>query len=72
MMQIAMGARQRGMDLEVMHPMQLLDEGYRESGQYVVGEKMHGTKGRQALFFGIGIGLLAVLLLLRRNKRSHV
>jgi glycolate oxidase iron-sulfur subunit len=72
MMQIAMGARERGMDLEVMHPVQLLDEGYRASGQYSVVEKVRGIGQQQGLFLGIGVGLLAVLLLLRRNRRSRV
>ncbi len=29
MMQIAMGMRERGLPMEVMHPIELLDEAYR-------------------------------------------
>ena len=34
MMQIALGAHERGMELEVVHPVQLLDEAYRAGGLY--------------------------------------
>jgi glycolate oxidase iron-sulfur subunit len=71
MMQIAMGARQRGIDLEVMHPVQLLDEAYRAGQQYTAPEKKaQESKQRQALFLGIGIVLLALLLLRWRKRRN--
>ncbi len=73
MMQIAMGARQRGLPIEVMHPVQLLDEAYRAGGTYslptshgIVAEK---NRQRTTLFIGIGIGLMIGAILLRRRKR---
>jgi glycolate oxidase iron-sulfur subunit len=73
MMQIAMGAHQRGLPLEIMHPVQLLDAAYQKSGQYVVPtQQRQQSKQRQALFVGIGVGLLvAMLVLLWHNKRSQ-
>ncbi len=68
MMQIAMGARERGMDLEVLHPVQLLDESYRASGQYSVVEKVGGTVQRRVLFLGVGVGLLVGLWLIGRKR----
>jgi glycolate oxidase iron-sulfur subunit len=68
MMQIAMGARQRGLDLEVMHPVQLLDAAYQASGQYSVAERDAGIRGRQGLLLGLGAGLLVGLLLIRRKR----
>src|SRR6266566_2076670 len=36
MMQIALGARERGMSLDVVHPIQLIDEAYRAGGLYEI------------------------------------
>src|SRR5262249_48103852 len=68
MMQIAMGARQRGLELEVMHPVQLLDAAYRASEQYTVAEKVQGIRQHWTLFLGIGAGLLVGLLLSWRKR----
>ncbi len=38
MMQIALGARERGLDINVVHPIQLLDESYRAGGLYELPE----------------------------------
>jgi glycolate oxidase iron-sulfur subunit len=67
MMQIAMGARQRGLDVEVMHPVQLLDTAYRTGGQYSVVEKATGSRRRQGLLLGVGVGLVAGVLLMWRK-----
>ena len=72
MMQIAMGARQRGLDLEVMHPVELLDAAYRASGQYAVVEKGVDVRKGRALFFGLGLGLVVGVLVFWRKRRSHV
>ncbi|MBO0779041.1 MAG: 4Fe-4S dicluster domain-containing protein [Ktedonobacteraceae bacterium] len=73
MMQIAMGIRQRGLPMEVKHPVELLDEAYRKGGLYdlpvrEVVEGEEGRKGKQALLVGVAIGLLLGFLLLRRKK----
>jgi glycolate oxidase iron-sulfur subunit len=70
MMQIAMGIRERGMQMEVMHPVQLLDEAYRASGLYSVPVRdvAPEQKQRQAMLLGIGIGILIGALLLRRRR----
>lgn len=72
MMQIALGARERGMDLEVVHPIQLLDESYRARGLYDV--PIQDRKGRERtqriLIAGFGVGLLVGFLLRLRNRRS--
>jgi glycolate oxidase iron-sulfur subunit len=72
MLQIAMGARQRGLELEVMHPVQLLDVAYLASGQYTVAEQISGTSQHQTLFLGLGVGLLVGLLLLRLISRKMI
>jgi glycolate oxidase iron-sulfur subunit len=70
-MQIAMGVRQRGLDMEVKHPLQLLDEAYRAGGLYDVPTRaLSQQKQQQTLLIGIGIGALVAAILLgrRRNK----
>ncbi len=68
MLQIAMGARQRGLPLEVMHPVQLLDAAYRAGGLYSLPQAHPATTQKQRLMLGAGISLLAILVLLRRRK----
>ncbi len=71
MMQIAMGVRERGLEMNVVHPVQLLDEAYRTGGLYTVPVKdIEASQRRQrTLLIGIGVGLLAGFLLLRRRRR---
>jgi glycolate oxidase iron-sulfur subunit len=69
MLQIAMGARQRGLELQVMHPVQLLDAAYQASEQYPASEHFWGIRQYYALFLGIGGGLL-IGLVLRWHKRN--
>ena len=69
MMQIAMGARQRGLSLEVMHPAQLLDEAYQKSGQYRVLESKRQDYRRRYVVLAIGLGLLGLGWLLRRQHK---
>jgi len=76
MMQIAMGVRERGLDMTVMHPVQLLDEAYQTSGMY--GEHASNAslmqKQQNKLLLGIGGGILigsvigALLLWRKRTK----
>jgi glycolate oxidase iron-sulfur subunit len=70
MMQIAMGARERGLQIEVMHPVQLLDNAYRAGGNYTLTTQDTTTEKNQqrTLLVGIGIGLLIGILLFRRRK----
>ena len=71
MMQIALGARERGLEIDVVHPIQLLDEAYRVGRLYEIPAHDVATKQRQqgALLIGMGIGVLAGMLLLRRRRR---
>ncbi len=72
MMQIALGAKQRGIELEVVHPIQLLDEAYQVGELYEV--PAHDTqvarRRQRTLATSIGIGLLMALLLARRHKKK--
>ena len=70
MMQIALGAQQRGYELEVVHPIQLLDESYRAKGMYEVPNRdLAATRKRgRTLAIGIGIGILIGFLLARRRQ----
>jgi glycolate oxidase iron-sulfur subunit len=73
MMQIALGARTRGLDLQVLHPVQLLDEAYRAGGLYQLpAPNSQQQRVRQrALLTGLGIGILIGLLLARRTRRRR-
>ncbi len=71
MMQIALGVREHGMNMQVVHPVQLLDEAYHAAGLYQE-DTMHTAiakqKQQQILVFGIGIGILIGALLLRPRR----
>ncbi|GHO50045.1 (Fe-S)-binding protein [Ktedonospora formicarum] len=78
MMQIAMGVRQRNLDMQVVHPIQLLDEAYRVGGLYRNAQRPDlnnltaSTKHQQKqrfLFVGIVLGLLLGLFFLGRRKK---
>jgi glycolate oxidase iron-sulfur subunit len=70
MMQIAMGAKERGLQIAVMHPVQLLDDAYRAGGTYTLTAQDTNTEKNQqrTLLLGIGIGLLIGVILFRRRK----
>jgi glycolate oxidase iron-sulfur subunit len=71
MMQIALGARERGIELDVVHPVQLLDEAYRAGGLYTL-PPSDPTKGQMRLrnqALAIGIGVFIGFFLARRRKR---
>ena len=72
MMQIALGARQRGMDIDVVHPVELLDQAYRAGGLYDLPlPNIEAAKRRQRnLLVGIGIGVAVGLWLARRRRKS--
>jgi glycolate oxidase iron-sulfur subunit len=72
MMQIAMGARERGLPLTVMHPVQLLDEAYAAAGRYTVPAPVDNARQwQQAERLLAGVSLVALLsaLLWRRRRR---
>src|SRR5579859_764604 len=71
MMQIALGARQRGMDMDVVHPIELLDQAYRAGGLYNLPlPDIAAAKRRQRnLLVGLGVGVAVGLWLARRRKR---
>lgn len=71
MMQIALGVRERGLEMNVVHPVQLLDEAYRAGGLYnaPVRDIEVARRRQRTLLIGIGVGLLAGFLLLRRRRR---
>jgi glycolate oxidase iron-sulfur subunit len=71
MMQIALGARTRGLKLAVMHPVQLLDEAYRAGGYYTLPIPREGTQHprQRALLIGLSIGVvIGIVIAGRRNK----
>jgi glycolate oxidase iron-sulfur subunit len=74
MMQIALGARQRSLPMEVVHPIQLLDEAYQAGRLYSSLVAAGNTAGRQrqrALLVGVGAALLVIALLLRRQRSQR-
>ncbi len=71
MMQIALGARQRGFPIEVVHPIQLLDEAYQIGKLYSLPATAGNTAIRQrqkAFLLSIGAVLLITTLLLRHKR----
>lgn len=70
-MQIAMGVRERGLPMEVKHPVQLLDEAYNAAGWYSVPSHVPAItpRSQSTLLIGLGIGALLALFLLGRRKR---
>ncbi|MEO7019613.1 MAG: heterodisulfide reductase-related iron-sulfur binding cluster [Ktedonobacteraceae bacterium] len=73
MMQIALGARERGLEMCVLHPVQLLDEAYQAGGIYnLPAPDTQGQRIRQrALFAGLGIGIVIGLLIARRKRKQQ-
>jgi glycolate oxidase iron-sulfur subunit len=70
-MQIAMGVRQRDLNMKVMHPIQLLDEAYQAGGKYAVPVRNEVEQTRkQALIILGGIVLLIIALLLGRQREK--
>ena len=71
MMQIALGVRERGLPMDVVHPVQLLDEAYRVGGLYTAPTRDIEVERAQTrkLLVGLGIGLFVGFLLLRRKRR---
>lgn len=72
MMQIAMGMRERGLPMEVMHPVELLDEAYRAGGVYAMPmhNGMDGQRKRVIIAVGVSIGvILGAILVGKRRKR---
>ncbi|MBV9228489.1 MAG: 4Fe-4S dicluster domain-containing protein [Chloroflexi bacterium] len=69
MMQIAMGVRERGLPMKVLHLVELLDEAYRAGGLYNLPAQDIEAKQKQqrTLLLGIGIGVLLGAILLRRR-----
>jgi glycolate oxidase iron-sulfur subunit len=74
MMQITLGAKARGTELEVVHPVQLLDEAYQAGGLYNVPVRNTDAAWRhqRTLAVGIGVGLLIGFLLKRRQRKQLV
>ncbi|HEU5227854.1 MAG TPA: heterodisulfide reductase-related iron-sulfur binding cluster [Ktedonobacteraceae bacterium] len=72
MMQIAMGIRERGLKMEVKHPIELLDEAYRAGGLYSVpvSNAISKQKQQQTLLLGIGIGILIGAIAAGRRRRK--
>ena len=72
MMQIAKGMRERGLPMEVKHPVELLDEAYRAGGLYstleVSAQQQQERKIARTLLVGIGIGILIGAILARRRR----
>lgn len=72
MMQIALGARERGRQVRVVHPVQLLDEAYQAGGHYMPGPATPArTLGPRLLVAGVGIGIVLGMLLARRRRKRR-
>ena len=75
MMQIALGARERGMDLQVMHPIELLDEAYRAGGLYDLSipakPARPGRQRRMIAWTGAGVFIVAALAWRWRRRRRR-
>jgi glycolate oxidase iron-sulfur subunit len=70
MMQIAMGMRARGLPMEVMHPIELLDEAYRASGLYRMPVRDVNRAQKQRLLLAIlASGLIAGTIVLKRRRK---
>jgi glycolate oxidase iron-sulfur subunit len=71
MMQIALGAKQRGYELDVVHPIQLLDESYIAKGLYKEQNRdlKKTMKRRVALSIGFGLAILIGFLVARRRQK---
>jgi glycolate oxidase iron-sulfur subunit len=71
-MQIAMGIRERGLPMEVKHPIQLLDEAYFAGGVYNTNtptrDAVGGRQQQRTLLIGVGVGVLIALFLLGRRR----
>jgi glycolate oxidase iron-sulfur subunit len=71
MMQIALGARQRGIPMEIVHPIQLLDEAYQAGGLYsrsaAIDRNTASRQRQRSVLLGVGMTLLVITLLLRRK-----
>ena len=73
MMQIALGARERGMEIDVVHPIKLIDEAYHAGGLYEIPVHdltMEQKRQQRTLLAAFGLGVLIGIALLRRRKRS--
>jgi glycolate dehydrogenase iron-sulfur subunit len=72
MMQIALGVRKRGLPMEVVHPVQLLDQAYSAAGVYSTPVRDVAVQQRQqqTLLIGIGIGILIAAFLLGRRRKK--
>lgn len=71
MMQIAMGVRERGLPMKVVHPVQLLDEAYQAGGCYTVSQSDITTQQKQRTLLLVGITLgcaVGVFLWWKRAK----
>src|SRR6266496_3196392 len=71
MMQIALGARRRGIEIEVVHPVQLLDQAYQAAGLYdvPVRDTEKARRRQRTLAISIGTGILIGFLLSRRHHK---
>ncbi|GCE20989.1 (Fe-S)-binding protein [Dictyobacter kobayashii] len=72
MMQIAMGMRQRGLQMEVMHPVQLLDAAYEAGGVYMKTSNDSVTKQtpKPVTALAAALALLLAILLLKGRRRK--
>ncbi len=70
MLQIALGARERGMSIDVMHPVQILDEAYCAGGLYT-GLQGDAEQRKRTLLAAIGLGLLLGVLWLRGRRQPR-
>jgi glycolate oxidase iron-sulfur subunit len=73
MMQIALGARERGLHLRIVHPVQLLDEAYRAGGHYALPAPTTRSRPQRSgvLVACVGIGIVLGILLARRGRRRR-
>ncbi len=74
MMQIALGIRERGLKMEVVHPVELLDQAYRAGGLYEIRPRAAMKRDQRGLWptvlLALGLGALIGFILARRSRRT--
>lgn len=73
MMQIALGVRERGLEMRVLHPVQLLDEAYQAGNLYNLPalDTQDKRTAQHTLLVGLGIGIVIGLLIAGQKRKRR-